>query len=86
MVQIQDDGPGIPADLVGAVFDPFVTSKAPGEGTGLGLNISHTIVTQKHGGRIEIDSRPQRTVFTVRLPLVAPDEGRPNRPVATAAE
>jgi signal transduction histidine kinase len=51
------------------VFDPFFTTKAPGEGTGLGLNISHSIVTQKHGGEISVASAPGRTIFTVKLPL-----------------
>ncbi len=72
VVELADTGPGIPPDLLDSVFDPFVTSKAPGEGTGLGLNISHSIVTQKHGGEIEVESRPGRTVFTVRLPIAPP--------------
>jgi signal transduction histidine kinase len=68
VVQVEDDGPGIPPELVGRVFDPFVTTKPPGEGTGLGLNISHQIVTDVHGGQLTVQSRPGRTVFTVRLP------------------
>lgn len=69
VVKLADDGPGVPADIVDTIFDPFVTSKPPGEGTGLGLNISHSIVTQKHGGEISVESEPGRTVFTVRLPI-----------------
>lgn len=68
VVEVIDDGPGIPAGLVDSVFDPFVTTKAPGHGTGLGLNLSHQIVTGRHQGAIGVDSRPGRTVFTVRLP------------------
>jgi signal transduction histidine kinase len=69
VVEIEDDGPGIPVDVVGRVFDPFFTTKEPGKGTGLGLNISHNIVVQVHGGRFEVVSRPGRTIFTVALPI-----------------
>jgi signal transduction histidine kinase len=69
VVEITDDGPGIPRDVLGKVFDPFFTTKAVGEGTGLGLNISHNIVVQKHGGEISVASEPGRTSFTVKLLL-----------------
>ena len=78
VVEIHDDGPGIPAEVAGKIFDPFVTTKAPGEGTGLGLNISHNIVTQKHGGEIAVSSSPGNTTFTVSLPLVPPDRDAPD--------
>jgi signal transduction histidine kinase len=71
VVQIMDDGPGIPLDVQAKVFDPFFTTKPPGEGTGLGLNISHSIVVQRHKGEIEVRSRPGETCFEVRLPLKA---------------
>jgi signal transduction histidine kinase len=77
VVEIADDGPGIPADLQGRVFDPFVTTKPPGQGTGLGLNISHQIVTGVHGGRLTVRSRPGETVFTVRLPARLPGPAQP---------
>jgi signal transduction histidine kinase len=67
-VDVIDDGPGIPEDLIASVFDPFVTTKAPGEGTGLGLNLSHQIVVDRHGGTIKVESRPGLTQFTVHLP------------------
>ena len=67
MVEIEDDGPGMPPEVAARVFDPFFTTKAPGKGTGLGLAISHNII-RKHGGRIAVDSRPGRTVFRVSLP------------------
>lgn len=74
IVELTDTGPGVPADMAGQIFDPFVTTKAPGEGTGLGLNISHNIVTQKHGGEISLSSEAGRTTFTVSLPVAAPAE------------
>ena len=70
----QDDGPGVPPEIAGNVFDPFVTSKAPGDGTGLGLNISHRIVTEDHNGEITLSSEPGRTVFAVRLPVPGPGD------------
>lgn len=66
-VLISDNGPGIPADIKSKIFDPFYTTKAPGEGSGLGLDISRRIVL-KHGGRIEFNSKPGKTVFKVLLP------------------
>jgi signal transduction histidine kinase len=69
VVEVADTGPGIPADAQERIFDPFYTTKAPGEGTGLGLNISHGIVVEKHGGRIAVQSKPGATRFTVRLPV-----------------
>ncbi|HEX9015099.1 MAG TPA: ATP-binding protein [Chloroflexota bacterium] len=70
IVEIEDNGPGIPEEIQSRVFDPFFTTKAPGEGTGMGLNIVHNIV-QKHRGRIDLDSRPGKTRFVVRLPIAA---------------
>ncbi|MGE5603484.1 MAG: sensor histidine kinase [Nitrososphaerales archaeon] len=67
IVDLEDNGPGIPETLVTRIFDPFFTTKPPGLGTGMGLNISHSIV-QKHRGRIEVSSRPGNTCFEVRLP------------------
>jgi signal transduction histidine kinase len=68
-VTITDDGPGIDPVLGARIFDPFFTTKAPGEGSGLGLHIAYNIVVNKHGGRIEYESRPGRTSFRVTLPV-----------------
>jgi two-component system, NtrC family, nitrogen regulation sensor histidine kinase GlnL len=65
-IEIEDDGPGIPADLQDSVFYPLVTSRA--EGTGLGLPAAQELLS-RHGGLIEFESRPGRTVFFVRIPL-----------------
>lgn len=73
-VQVEDDGPGVPADIRSKLFDLFFTTKAPGEGTGLGLAISRNIIVKKHHGEFELDSRDGCTRFTVRLPIdVAPE-------------
>jgi signal transduction histidine kinase len=73
VVEVEDDGPGIPEDVQPHLFDPFFTTKEPGKGTGLGLSTTYSIITEKHHGSIAVQSRPGRTVFTVRLPL---DTGR----------
>ena len=75
VVEIEDNGPGIPDSIQGQLFDPFFTTKAPGEGTGLGLNISHNIVVQKHAGTISVESVPGKTCFRVQLPLCNPSTG-----------
>jgi len=66
---VSDNGPGIPAERLGAIFDPFYTTKPVGRGTGLGLNIVYRIVT-KYRGQITVASPPgEGTTFTLRLPL-----------------
>ena len=57
------------------IFEPFFTTKPEGEGTGLGLEIVHRIVTQKFGGTIDVESEPGRTRFVVRLPLKEREAG-----------
>jgi signal transduction histidine kinase/predicted CoA-binding protein len=69
VVTISDDGPGIPESVKGRIFEPFVTTKPPGKGTGLGLDISYRIVVQRHRGDIEVFSEPGCTCFEVRLPV-----------------
>jgi signal transduction histidine kinase len=72
VVEIEDDGPGVPGGIQGQVFDPFFTTKEPGKGTGLGLSTSYSIVTEKHHGSMTLHSRPGSTTFSVRLPIDAP--------------
>jgi len=69
LVQIQDDGPGVPKDIQGKVFDPFFTTKEVGAGPGLGLDVARRVVTTRLSGEIGLRSRPGETVFWVRLPL-----------------
>jgi len=70
---VQDNGPGIPPDLVGDLFDPFVTTKA--QGSGLGLALVAKIVGD-HGGIVECDPAPRRTTFRVLLPMFSARDGR----------
>jgi PAS domain S-box-containing protein len=72
IIAISDTGTGIPTERIHKIFDPFFTTKAVGKGTGQGLNIAYSIVTDKHHGTIEVDSKfGQGTTFTIRLPLPA---------------
>ena len=69
--RVHDNGVGIPADKVGVIFDPFYTTKAPGKGTGLGLNVVFRILT-KYRGTITVDSTVgEGTVFTLKIPVEA---------------
>ena len=71
MVTIRDSGRGIPPENLGKMFTPFFTTKAAGEGTGLGLYVSKGIV-EAHGGSIRAENHPEGgAVFTVELPLMA---------------
>ena len=69
IVEITDNGPGIPAEIQSRIFDPFFTTKEPGKGTGLGLHISHDIVANRHHGLLLVESQPGRTKFRVILPV-----------------
>jgi signal transduction histidine kinase len=69
VVEVNDNGPGIPEEIQGRVFDQFFTTKDPGKGTGLGLDISYRIVVDKHRGDIRLSSQPGNTRFEVWLPV-----------------
>jgi signal transduction histidine kinase len=75
-VAITDNGSGIPNDVQGRIFEPFFTTKSVGEGTGLGLDIAHRIVTRQHQGFIDVESRPGCTRFVVSLPVAPNGTGR----------
>ena len=71
-IAIKDNGAGIPDDVKEKVFNPFFTTKPAGEGTGLGLSLSHDIVVKQHGGTIDVESEPGSTRFIIRLPRADP--------------
>jgi signal transduction histidine kinase len=71
VVEVCDDGPGVPPELQSRLFEPFFTTKEVGKGTGLGLDVVHRIVTN-HRGQVRLESKPGDTRFQVRLPLDAP--------------
>jgi len=71
-IKIRDNGSGIPPEVKDKMFNPFFTTKPPGEGTGLGLSLSHDIIVKQHGGSIEVDIRPgEFTEFRVVLTRTA---------------
>lgn len=69
VVEISDDGPGIPQDIQPRIFEQFFTTKGVGKGTGLGLSISYRIVVEMHKGDISFTSKPGDTRFEIRLPM-----------------
>jgi len=68
IVEITDNGPGIPEEIQTRIFEPFFTTKAPGHGTGLGLHISHDIIANRHHGQLMVESKPGQTKFKAILP------------------
>ncbi len=86
VVRVLDSGPGVDPALVHELFTPFFTTKAPGQGTGLGLSLSYRIV-EAHGGRLAYAPRPAGGAeFWFGLPLVEADQPAPPRPAAAATE
>ena len=70
-IRIRDNGGGIPAEIRDRIFNPFFTTKPPGEGTGLGLSLSYDIIVKQHAGSIEFDTQPDDfTEFRVVLPRI----------------
>lgn len=72
LIEICDNGSGIPPEIKGRIFDPFFTMKGVGEGSGLGLMITYSIIVEKHKGDIQVSSQPGHTCFRVRLPICLP--------------
>jgi two-component system, NtrC family, sensor kinase len=72
-IRVRDNGMGIPPEVRDKMFNPFFTTKPAGEGTGLGLSMSHDIVVKQHGGTIDVETEPGRfTEFIIRLPRAMP--------------
>ncbi|MDX6380386.1 MAG: hypothetical protein QOI57_1410 [Rubrobacteraceae bacterium] len=69
LVEVADNGPGVPVELQAHVFEPYFTTKGVGAGSGLGLDVSYRIVVGRHGGDIRVVSRPGDTRFQIRLPM-----------------
>ncbi len=69
VVEICDNGPGIPPEIQDRLFQPFFTTKPQGVGTGLGLHIVYNIIVDKHHGRVDVESQPGMTCFKVNLPV-----------------
>jgi signal transduction histidine kinase len=86
LIEFSDDGPGIPASALHAIFEPFYTTKT--DGSGLGLSISYSIIEQ-HGGTLSVQSGGARTTFRIALPALngvsRPAEG-PAAPSLAAGE
>jgi len=73
-IAVRDSGTGIPAEIREKIFDPFFTTKEVGKGTGQGLAIVHSVVVEKHGGSIHLDSTVGKgTTFTLRIPIHGTD-------------
>ena len=74
LVEVSDDGPGIPQEYHARIFEPFFSTKDVREGAGLGLDVSYRVIVGRHGGDIHVVSKPGDTRFQVRLPVDGPDD------------
>jgi signal transduction histidine kinase len=76
-IRIRDNGTGIPPEVKEKMFNPFFTTKPAGEGTGLGLSMSHDIVVKQHGGKIDVQTEPGSfTEFIITLPRAGAAQAR----------
>jgi signal transduction histidine kinase len=71
VVEIEDSGSGIAPEDLACIFEPFYTTKPQGQGTGLGLDTAWRIVTEEHGGMIDVTSQPGSTIFKITVPVVS---------------
>jgi signal transduction histidine kinase len=86
LLEVSDDGPGVPTEVMPKIFDPFFTTKGSGQGTGLGLTVAYAIV-EEHGGRLSVRSTPgEGATFVVELPTVASASPTVARRAAPAVE
>jgi predicted CoA-binding protein/signal transduction histidine kinase len=85
-VEIEDNGAGIPPEVMPRIFDTFFTTKPPGKGTGLGLEISYNIIVNKHRGDIKVFSQPGRTIFRVILPVNFEAPDTPSPPMSATSD
>ena len=69
VVEVADDGEGIPDEVLPRVFEQFFTTRPSGEGSGLGLDTARRIVERRHGGTLSVATSPAGTTFAARLPL-----------------
>jgi len=74
VLKVEDNGPGIPKEILPRIFDPFFTTKDVGKGTGLGLSITHRIV-ERHGGKLAVHAEPGGTIFAIIIPRRPPRGG-----------
>ena len=74
VVTVENNGPEIPPTVRDRIFEAFFTTKEPGKGTGLGLDTVYDIVANQHRGAIDVQSDPERTIFTVELPIARPGD------------
>lgn len=81
LLEVADDGPGVPGDMQTKIFDPFFTTKAVGKGTGLGLTVAYAIA-QEHGGRISVRAAERGASFVLELPVLGQELRHQDRPPA----
>jgi signal transduction histidine kinase len=80
VVEVDDNGPGMPPEVQRRAFEPFFTTKPPGVGTGLGLSVSYFIITRSHDGLMSVDSRPGvGTKFVIELPVLGSGREKEDR-------